>query len=238
MSRPFGSIFSRPNDAPRNSRGNHSSAACWRRAFAASSSSRRGEQVGAALQDRGGLSRAGGRNGDSDVARHDARRVDGLIADQHRNAMARHGRQRLERWNGRTCLRRFGLRALDVERGGEPGALPRRNEVQRCVLRRRDGAQGLELPQRARQREIVAGDIRQHQQAHAAYGVFASHGVGGCRGRTGAQAARDVNFPGDVQAAGERLRIRRRRDCLPDGRAVAGVRVRAAGADTDAWPQP
>ena len=57
------------------------------------------------------------------------------------------GGERLERRDGRAGARSVGLGPLDVERRGEPGALPRGDEAQRLVVRRRDGAHGFELAQ-------------------------------------------------------------------------------------------
>ena len=75
--------------------------------------------------------------------------------------------ERLERRYRRARARRVGLGALDVERRSEARPLSRGYQAQRLVLRCRDRAHGLELVQRADQREVVGRDVGHHQQAHA-----------------------------------------------------------------------
>ena len=59
----------------------------------------------------------------------------------------------------------------------------------------RDRAQGLDLAQRADQREVVAGDVAHHQQAHAPHAVFHGQRVGSGRRRARAQAAAEIDLP-------------------------------------------
>ena len=165
-----------------------------------------GEQVRPALQQRRGLSRPGRRNGDLAAPGRDARGIERLVADENGDAVSRHGGERLERRYRRARSRSFGLCALDVERRSEAGALARRHQAQRLVLRRRDRAHGLELAQRADQREVVAGDIGQHQQAHAPRAVLGRQRFGGGRRGARAQAAGEIDFPGNVDTGAGRHR--------------------------------
>ena len=77
-------------------------------------------------------------------------RVECLVADQHRDTVARDRGKRLERRYRRVRSRSVRLRALDVERRRETDALPGRHEAQRFVLGGRDRAHGLELAQARR----------------------------------------------------------------------------------------
>ena len=145
-----------------------------------------------------------GRDVKLDRRRHDGRGIERLVADENRDAVPRLGGERLERRDRRACARSVGLGPLDVERGGEPDALPRSDQAQRLVVGRRDGAHGFELASRADQREIARRDVGQHQQAHSAHAVLGGHCVGGgCLGAR-AQAARKVDLPGNIHAAGNR----------------------------------
>ena len=74
---------------------------------------------------------------------------------------------------------------------------------------RRNGAHGLKLALRSDQREVVARDVGQHQQAHAAHAVLGAQRIrDGCLG-TRAQAARKIDLPGNLHASAERFDIRR-----------------------------
>ncbi len=181
----------------------------------------RGEQIRPALQQRRRL--AGTRRRDDRLAarRRDARGVERLVADQHGDAMPRHGGERLERRYRRARSRRFGLRTLDVERRREAGALAGGDEAQRLVVRRRDRAHGFELAQRADEHEVVGGDIGQHQQAHAARAVLDGQSVGLGRCGARAQAAGEIDFPRNVDA--DRRQMSASGKHLPLGRVVAGV---------------
>ena len=77
--------------------------------------------------------------------------------------------------------------------------MARLHEAQRLVLRGRDRAHGLELAQRSDQREVVGRDVGHHEQAHAAHAVLGRERVGGGRGRAGAQATGQVDFPGHIE---------------------------------------
>ncbi|MNZ93366.1 hypothetical protein D3C78_1124280 [compost metagenome] len=136
------------------------------------------KHVRPALQQGGGLPLPGLGHRHVATRRLDARGVEGLVADQHRDAVPRHSSQRLQRGDLRARRCGIGLRALDVEGGCQPYTLARADQAQCLVLRRRDRAQCLHLAQRADQREVVAGDVAHHQQAHAAYAVLRSQRLG------------------------------------------------------------
>ena len=141
---------------------------------------------------------------------------------EHRDAVSRDGDERLERRYRGARSRRLGLRALDVERRREAGALAGRDEAQRFVLRGRYRAHRLELAQRADEREVVGRDVGQHQQAHAARAVLDRERVGRGRRCARAQATGEVDFP-------RRRRCRRSQcsrsgtACLMDGVVVWSV---------------
>ena len=114
--------------------------------------------------------------------------------------MPRHGGERFEGRYRRARPRRFGLRALDVERRREAGALARGHEAQRFVLRGGYRAHRFELAQRADEREVVGCDVAQHEQPHAARAVFDGERVGGGGSGARAQATEEVDFPGHAEA--------------------------------------
>ena len=129
-----------------------------------------------------------------DRRRHDGRGLERLVADENRDAVPRHGGERLERRDGGAGARSVGLRPLHVERGRQPGALPRGNQAQRLVVRRGDRAHGFELASRADQREIARRDIGQHEQAHSAHAVLGGNCVGGgCRGARAQAPERSIS---------------------------------------------
>ena len=116
-----------------------------------------------------------------------------------------------------------------------PDALARGDQAQRLVLRGGDRTHGVELAQRAGEDEVVGRDVAQHEQAHAALAVLGRHRVG-CRGLgAGAQAAGDIDFPGDVEPGAGGL-------ACPAGAldraAVAAAAIGTAGAEADARHQP
>ncbi len=192
------------------------------------------EHVGAALQQRGGLSRPDLWHDHVAVPRLDARGIEGLVADQHRDAMPRHCGNRFQ-WRDLRA-RRFGvgLCALHVERRRQAHVVARLHQAQRLVLGGRDRPQGVELAQRTDQREVVGGDVGHHQQAHTAHIVARSQGIGIGRGRTRTQAAAEVDLPRDVQARAAALGVRQG---LLDGIAVARVVFDAPAARADAGVQ-
>ena len=205
---PFSSTFWRPNDAPRNRRGNHSAAACWRRALAASSCAISASTSGRRCSSAAGCPGLMSGHGHVAAPGLDARAMEGLVADQHGDAVPRDRRNRLQRRDLRACRFGIGLRALDVEGRRQACPMARLHQAQGLVMGGGDRAQRVELAQRADQREVVGGDIGHHQQAHAAHAVLRGQRVGGRCGRARAQAAAQVDLPRDVEA----------------GAAVAGVR--------------
>ncbi len=230
----FSSTFWRPNDAPRNSRGNHSAAACLRRALAASSCAIRASTSGRRCSSVAGCPGLGRRHDHVAAPGHDARGVEGLVADQHGDAVPRDGRERLQRRDLRARRFGLGLRALDVERRRQARALARRHQAQRLVMGRGDRAHGVELAQRADQREVVGGDVGHHQQAHAAHAVLGGQRFGSRRRRAGAQAAGEVDLPRDVEAGAGALGVRHR---LLHGTAVAAAAVAGRAGRADAGHQ-
>ena len=193
---PFSSTFWRPNEAPRNRRGNHSAAACLRRALAASSCAISASTSGRRCSSAAGC--PGWVSGTATSPRQGSMLAawNGLVADQHRDAVPRDRRDRLQRRDLRARRFGIGLRALDVEGRRQAGAMARLHQAQGLVLGGGDRAQRVELAQRADQREVVGRDIGHHQQAHAAHAVLRGQRVGGRRGRACAQAPAEVDLPG------------------------------------------
>jgi hypothetical protein len=195
----------------------------------------RGEQIRSALEQRSRLARPRRRGDRLGARRRDACGVKRLVPNQDRDAVPRNGGERLERRYRGARSRRFGLRALHVERRREPSALAGCDEAQRLVLRSRDRAHGFELPQCANEHEIVACDIGHHKQAHATRTVLDGERI--CLGRSRAcpQAAGYVHLPRNTDASvpdvgiGEGLAF--------DG-VVACVGVKARPSGTDAGKQP
>jgi hypothetical protein len=68
--------------------------------------------------------------------------------------------------------------------------------------------------------------------------VFGRERVGGGRSGAGTQASRDVDFPGDVDAALPTLRVRGLRNGLFGRRVETGSVIEAARVNADAWIQP
>ena len=157
---PLRLMPSRPNTAPRKSRGNHSAIACCRRALAASSCALRGEQIGPALQQRGRLTRHA-------PAERLARRVDGTMLAA------------LNAWSPMSTAMRCRETAASVSSGGiaaralEASVCARstsngvaRPTRWRAVTRRSVSSCAaeiartrVELAQRADEREVVACDV-------------------------------------------------------------------------------
>ncbi len=109
--------------------------------------------------------------------------------------MPRDGDQRFERRYRRPRARRVRPRALDVERGCKAHAMPRGDEAQRLVLRRRDRTDRLELAQSADQREVVRRDVRQDEQPDGACTVFGCDPVVGGGRRAGAKPTGHIDLP-------------------------------------------
>jgi hypothetical protein len=152
----------------------------------------------------------------------DARGMECLVADQHRNAMPRDRGDRLQRRDLRA--RRFGLgvRALHVERSRQARAVARLHQAQRLVVGGGDLAQRIELAQRPDQGEVVVGHVGHHHQSHAAHAVFGGQRVGRGGGRAGAQATAQVELPGDVESCAGALGVRQQ---LLDRIAVAAAAI-------------
>ena len=226
---PFSSTFWRPNDASRNRRGNHSAAACWRRALAASSCAISASTSGRRCSSAAGCPGLSLRDGQVAAPGLDARGMEGLVADQHCDAVPRDRRDRLQRRDLRARRFGVGLRALHVERRRQACPMARLHQAQGLVLGGGDRAQRVELAQRADQREVVGGDIGHHQQAHAAHAVLRGQRVGGRRGRACAQAPAQVDLPRDVEAgaAGPGVRHQLLRRVAVAAAAVAGRADRA-----------
>ena len=167
----------------------------------------RGEQVGTPLQQCSRLSCTRGRKREFAARNRNARCIERLVADQNRDAVTRNGGERFERRYRRARSRRFGLRALDVERRREAGALPGGHEAERFVLCGRYRAQGVELAQRADEGEVVGRDVAHHQQPHAARRVLGRERVGGRGSGASTQPPSDVDLPGNVEAALPTLRV-------------------------------
>jgi hypothetical protein len=141
-----------------------------------------------------------GRYDDFDARGRDGGRVERLVADQHRDAMTRHGDGGLERRYRGVRPGCIGLRALDVERRGESRALARRHEAQRFVVRGRYRAHRVELAQRAREREVAGRDVRNDEKANAPRHGLRRARVGGGRRSARAQTTCEVDFPRDAEA--------------------------------------
>ncbi|MCY1553177.1 hypothetical protein D9M68_896320 [compost metagenome] len=92
--------------------------------------------------------------------------------------MACHSRYGFHGRNLRARRFGIGLRALDIEFGRQPDTMTRGDQAQRLILHRRHGTQGVDLALSTDQREVVAGDVAHHQQAHAAYAVLRSQRLG------------------------------------------------------------
>jgi hypothetical protein len=114
------------------------------------------------------------RQGHVAAPRLDARALEGLVADQHRDAMARHRCNRLQRRNLRACRFHIGLRALHVEGRCQACPMARLHQAQRLVISGGNRAQRVEAALCTDQREVVAGDIAHHQQTHAAHASSAA----------------------------------------------------------------
>ena len=183
------------------------------------------EQIRAAFEELSGLSRLDVRNSRTAIPRLDRRRIGGLAADQHGDAVSRGSGQRLERRYRCARALRFGAGALDIEGGSEPDTLSCGHETKRLVLSRGDRAYCFELLECADEREVVGRNIAEYQQAHTPRMVFSGHPVRRCSGCTGPQSSTEVDFPRNAESAAGALHVR---NSLLRTAAVVGALITAA----------
>ena len=203
--------------------------------MAASQLRSRCEQIRAAFEELSGLSRLDVRNGRAAAPGLDRRRIGGLAADQHGDAVSRGSGQRLERRYRCARALSVGAGALDIEGGREPDTLPRGHETKRLVLSRRDRAYCFELLECADEREVVGRHIAEYQQAHTPRMVFSGHPVRRRSGCTGPQSSTEVDFPRNAESAAGALHVR---NGLLRTAAVVGALITAATDRAEARQQP